>query len=335
MVGEEGALLPARLPPRQLRARPARPRPARAARAGRGLTARLAALVAALLAGFVWEVGRDAPCARLPEGGLGLGDEAIAQVGGDSAIAAPLDVNFVICRSWVHALHPKVVEFMPPAPDGADDEASASKSREQGGSVQRLLMPYHIQDVRLLNLLRLEHLRVELWPRRGPSPGVQVRVLTDALALLPAAPRRSSNSRRRFWDMPWARPRRDWLLVFQATIDVPRDAAIMSCASSWRWAAYQGSEEEQAMLGPRFRVLEVTCPRRLAGFLAPYGGASELNGDRPKSLRSSIGGGLRLAFLAMLITACIGQVVLLIVCLAMLLLQVAMQRGRAEPRANM
>eukprot|EP00418_Pyrodinium_bahamense_P087371 CAMPEP_0179063856 /NCGR_PEP_ID=MMETSP0796-20121207/27652_1 /TAXON_ID=73915 /ORGANISM="Pyrodinium bahamense, Strain pbaha01" /LENGTH=326 /DNA_ID=CAMNT_0020760793 /DNA_START=54 /DNA_END=1034 /DNA_ORIENTATION=+ len=221
-------------------------------------------------------------------------------------------VDYLIDQSWVQGAYPRVLELAPP--EGSPNEP-----------IRRLIMPRRLEDAHFLRLLSTEHLRVDLWPHRTPELHMHVRVFTDALSFYPAA-----EPRRGLWAR-WSSPDRRWLLLLQAVVHLPHGVALLGCSPEWRWAGV--NETEPQVLGGAggdpFRILEVACPRRPRGFLLPKhtGGPGLPVGSRraPKDMLIS---GLRLAFLVMLIMVCIAQVVLLLICITMLLVQLGIQRGR-------
>lgn len=223
-------------------------------------------------------------------------------------------VDYLIEQSWVQKAYPRVLELAPPESDSDD-------------VVRRLLMPRRLEDVVFLRLLRAENLRVDLWPHRSAEPHMHVRIFTDALAFYPpAVPRRN------FWTR-WLSSDRQWLLVMQAVVHLPRGVALLGCSPQWRWADFNETEPQslKEAVGLPFRVLEVACPLRPRGFLLPsrVGAPTRLSAESSsRAPRDMLIRGCRLAFLVMLIIVCIAQVVLLLICITMLLVQMGIQRGR-------
>lgn len=213
------------------------------------------------------------------------------------AVDKPLD--YLLSIDWVQSVHPRVCELAPPPAD--------ENSRLQ----RRLLMPRRLQDLWLLRQLKEESLRVELLAHRIPSPHVHVQVYTNGVALYPPPPRK------RWLPARWLPPRRSWLSMFQAVAHFPQGIALLSCDYAWRWAAFNFTEQPEAF-NESFRVLEISCPRRLQGFLAlPV----RSPGDRPRTWRRRFVHCFQVAFLLMLVVGCLAQIVLLLVCITMLLVQ--------------
>lgn len=228
-------------------------------------------------------------------------------------MAAASQADYLIEQSWVQHAHPRVLELAPPEGDSDD-------------VVRRLLLPRHVQDLRFLQLLPVEHLRVELWPHRSSEPHMHVRILTDAFSFYPAA-----EQQRPFW-LRWPSPDKQWFLLLQAVVHLPPGVALLGCSPQWRWADVNETEllSFKEVVGSPFRVLEVACPRRPRGFLLPsrMSGSARFSTTGSGAPRDMLIRGCRLAFLVMLIVVCIAQVVLLLICITMLLVQMGMQRAR-------
>jgi len=224
-------------------------------------------------------------------------------------------VDYVIDSEWANSSTSRAYELKPPAETRAEAEGRDSFL---SGPARRLLMPLRLEDVEFLRLLNVDNLRVELWPHRSPEPHVHVRVFTDAIAFYPPPV-----ARKRWLLGRLFAPRRQWFLFFQALVHLPQGAALLGCTPEWRWAEFSESEVHlREAISGAFRVLEVSCPRRPRGFLSPPFSRSE----GPKAPRDVLLGCFRFAFLALLVAACVAQIVLLLICVVMLLVQV--RRGR-------
>jgi len=225
-------------------------------------------------------------------------------------------VDYLIRQSWVQQSYSRVLELAPPEDDSDD-------------VVRRLLVPRRLQDAMFLRLLHEANLRVDIWPHRSSEPHVHVRILTDALSVYSAAA-----PRRHFWTR-WLSPDKQWFLVLQAVVHLPRGVALLDCSPQWRWADVNVTEfrSVEEAVGLPLRVLEVACPRRSRGFLLPSraGGSAGPPADRSRASKDMLIRACRLVFLVMLIVVCIAQVVLLLICITTLLVQMGMQRGGRPP----
>mmetsp|Transcript_131753 Transcript_131753/g.332776 ORF Transcript_131753/g.332776 Transcript_131753/m.332776 type:complete len:370 (+) Transcript_131753:110-1219(+) len=230
---------------------------------------------------------------------------------------APAD--YVIDNAWLHTSSARAWELKPPS----EAEAESSPGYNGVGPVRRLLMPRRLEDMYFLMLLKPENLRVDLWPHRNPEPHVHVRIFTDAIAFYPPP----ANPKR--WLLAkWFAPRRQWLLLFQAVVHVPRGVALLACSTEWRWAEFNTTEEAlRQVTGGAFRVLEVSCPTRQRSFLAP---PLSRHTEGPRAPKDVLLGCFRFAFLVILVAACVAQIVLLLICIVMLLVQVR-RGGRPGP----
>eukprot|EP00929_Paragymnodinium_shiwhaense_P080171 TRINITY_DN41797_c0_g2_i1.p1 TRINITY_DN41797_c0_g2~~TRINITY_DN41797_c0_g2_i1.p1 ORF type:complete len:359 (+),score=58.09 TRINITY_DN41797_c0_g2_i1:197-1273(+) len=301
---------------------------------------------------------------RKLRGAAGTGPEIVLEADeGESDVSAsgmPAadQVDFVIQRSWIRGLHARVYELEPPVQPLLTEGGASQLQEEPAGCLlrsdagcldgsandfRRLLMPRRFEDVQMLRLLPLDSLRIELWPRRGPGASVLVRVLTDALSFAPN-PRHSL----------WQRPKRHWLVLLEASVSIPKTAGLWSCQTAWKWARVAkdedvsediseepeetGNAEIDREIPPQvpvrggelpFRVVELRCPvaeDSLGQFLSPRTRGGRSGGALAR------GGWAHLAFLMLLVTACIGQIALLLGCLAMLLIQVGNQRNLRLPQ---
>lgn len=140
------------------------------------------------------------------------------------------------------------------------------------GWLHCLLMPLRPEDRQLLRSLSEDHLRAVLL-HHAAMPQMQVRILTDAVLFPPSANAGAlrghelgSGRRRRF-------RRHRWMMLFEATVRLPKGVPPAGCRSRWRWAELgdaAGRAPRELLDGP-FRVLEVICPPWPQGFLAFYG----------------------------------------------------------------
>jgi len=221
-------------------------------------------------------------------------------------------VDYLIDNSWLHASSPRVLELAPPESDSDN-------------VVRRLIMPARIEDLVFLSLIRNENLRVDLWPHRSAELHMHVRIFTNALSIYPAVSRRHFLAR-------WLSSDRQWLLVLQAVVHLPRGVALLGCSPQWRWADFNETMPQalKEAVGRPFRVLEVECPLQPHGFLLPrrVTGSARQQAEGPRTPGDMLIRGCRFVFLVMLIIVCIAQVVLLLICITMLLVQVGIQRGR-------
>lgn len=249
-------------------------------------------------------------------------DDSLGAALRDSAeVVAPEVVNYVVDSTWqfVPSWNHRVWELKPPgsvAPVVERGEGSIfSASGEDEHSVRHILMPRRIEDLQLLRSLDTKHLRVELWPQRSKQPRLHVRVLTDAISFSSDTLRQSRSA--------WLPPRRRWLLFFQTVLDLP--SGVASCSFEWRWVSLNGTQLSPMPL----RVLEVVCPLRPRGFLW----RDRPNGSMGNTRRSRLLNYLRIVLLGILVGTCICQVVLLVICVAVITLQVVQQRtGRVARR---
>eukprot|EP00933_Yihiella_yeosuensis_P055116 TRINITY_DN53797_c0_g1_i1.p1 TRINITY_DN53797_c0_g1~~TRINITY_DN53797_c0_g1_i1.p1 ORF type:complete len:324 (+),score=26.71 TRINITY_DN53797_c0_g1_i1:44-1015(+) len=185
---------------------------------------------------------------------------------------------------------------------------------------RRLVVPLQLQDAHFLRLLSLEHLRVDLVPHRTPEPHVQVSILTDALSIY--NPVDSAQHRRRLSRWFSAPSGGRWLTIMQSVVHFPVGVSLVSCEWEWKWADFNETEAIWRETRPPFRVLEIACPRQPKGFLLlPHTPTS----GRLAS-RDIVASFFRVAFMAMLIVVFVAQVVLLICCITMLVVQMGMQR---------
>lgn len=238
--------------------------------------------------------------------------------------AVPACVHYVLDSTWVHGRewNQRVMELAPPrapAADGAGEagrpHSSCNVSSADDNIVRRILLPRRYEDIQLLRLLSAKHLRVELWPQRTKQPHLTVRVLTDAVSFSTDVNRQRSS---------WFPPRRRWLIFFQTILDLPDGVSLLSCNFEWRWATWNGTQQSSF---PQ-RALEVSCPLRSRGFLH----RDRTVGSRGNSPRERLLYYMRLLLLGILVGTCICQVVLLVICVAVIMIQVAQQRGRVVAR---
>jgi len=209
-----------------------------------------------------------------------------------------------------------------------DAENLSVSTKGDASLVRRLVVPMRLQDLHFLRLLSPEHLRVDLWPHRSLEPHLHVRVLTDALSFYPKRPEPRGISRL------FASDGAQWLTLMQAVVHMPHGVALMSCNSEWRWAdfnetelSWQEAKAWREAISPPFRVLEITCPRRPKGFLLQ--GPIIVSPSGPNghmASRDILVSCFRAAFVAMLIIVCVAQVILLMVCITMLILQMGLHR---------
>ena len=155
-----------------------------------------------------------------------------------------IPVHYRVDRSWVQSSHQRLLWLAPP---GAGED----------GWVRRLVMPLRLEDMHLMSSVGVEHLRAEIWPRSGAEPRLQVRVMTDALLIMPENLAGGSGRRR----ATRLRHSRRWLLLLEATVGLPSGLLLAHCMPEWRWADLAESESQarEAIQAP-FRVLEVSCP---------------------------------------------------------------------------
>lgn len=263
----------------------------------------MAAVLAGSAAGH-WPAGGAALVAQMLQLPRRAAPE-VAQHGLEDASALPkVAVDYIMTEAWVvHDRMARAREFAPPE---VDDRR-----------VVRLLTPRRHEDTHFLQHLSTEHLRVDLWPHRSPEPHVHVRISTDAIVFPHPAPQSQ-------WPGRWFAPRKQWLLLFEAVVHLPRGIALLGCIPTWRWAQFNFTDTGMVTeIGPPFRVLEVSCPRRPRGFLSP---PLPVAPEGPRTHRDVVLAFFRLAFLVMLVAACVLQIVLLLICVVMLLVQV--RRGR-------
>ncbi|CAE8668458.1 unnamed protein product, partial [Polarella glacialis] len=99
------------------------------------------------------------------------------------------------------------------------------------------------------------------------------------------------------------------------------------CRPEWRWADFNETDQSwREAISPPFRVLEIACPRRPKGFLLPSPILPATGPGGRMLTRDIIVSCFRVAFVAMLIIVCVAQVVLLMVCITMLVVQMGVQR---------
>lgn len=228
----------------------------------------------------------------------------------DDPPEAEFPVDYLIDGSWERNSNRRIWELIPPG-DSSED------------LIRRLIMPKRFHDMHFLRLLNLEHLRVDLSPYRDSQPHVSVRILTDAVSFYPP-----EMTRHRVWSK-WLRSKKQWFTLFQAVIPLPYGVWLSGCTGKWRWANFNITKTylKEQFEGP-FRLLEIICPTRPQGFLSVYRGTLE------PDLATRVNGHFvmlnvfRLAFLVMLILVCVAQVVLLVICISMLLLQMGIDRAR-------
>eukprot|EP00931_Biecheleriopsis_adriatica_P059199 TRINITY_DN35388_c0_g1_i2.p1 TRINITY_DN35388_c0_g1~~TRINITY_DN35388_c0_g1_i2.p1 ORF type:complete len:340 (-),score=72.54 TRINITY_DN35388_c0_g1_i2:49-1068(-) len=235
------------------------------------------------------------------------------------AASAAEPVDYVIGNVWLQSTPKRAVEM--------DAAMLGGNLAGDDSRVRRLLVPTRFQDVHLLRLLKVEHLRVDLWPHRAPEPHVHVRILTNAVSFEPKrSPQKWSRLSRFF-----ASDGGQWLTLMQAVVHMPRGVALMSCNHEWRWADFNETEASwREAISPPFRVLEIACPRRPRGIFLPGSIVMPPSGPGGRMApRDLLVSGFRVAFVAMLIIVCVAQVMLLMVCITMLILQMGVQRRQA------
>jgi len=233
-----------------------------------------------------------------------------------TAVVASPEVSYMVERSWVTKVQPRMLELEPPASVGRENDM-----------VRRLLVPRRQEDAHFLRMLELDQIRVDLLPHRSPSPHVHVRVYTSAITVQRLTHHRLAK---------WFGPDKGWLLFLQAVVDLP-PGTHLSCIPEWHWATnpahgLNGSELRAPSLGGEatglpFRILEVSCPPRFRGsalmilrnWLLPGYHRSSM-GNRPT--KESVAG-------CVLIVVCLVQIVLLLLCIMILLVQLCTQGPRA------
>ncbi|CAJ1353830.1 unnamed protein product [Effrenium voratum] len=113
------------------------------------------------------------------------------------------------------------------------------------------------------------------------------------------------------------------LTLFEATVQMPKGVALMNCRSDWRWADFNDTQPGwHEAISPPVRVLEVTCPLRPKGFLLP---GPIMGNSSNQNWRDVAMNCFRFAFVAILVLVCVAQVVLLMGCIAMLVMQIGQQ----------
>lgn len=233
----------------------------------------------------------------------------------------PREVDYVIGNVWLKHSEQRALEI---DTEQLDDTVQHRGQGSDDGRVRRLVVPMRLQDVHFLRLVTTEHLRVDLWPHRSPEPHVHVRILTNAVSF---QARKTEDQWRRFTRF-FSSDGSQWLTLMQAVVHLPRGVSLMSCNAEWRWADFNETEASwREALAPPFRVLEIACSRRPRGFLLP--GPIVLPPSRPDgrmATKDVVVSCFRVAFVAILIIVCIAQVVLLMVCITMLVVQIRMQR---------
>jgi len=236
-----------------------------------------------------------------------------------TAIVASPEVSYMVERQWVTKVQPRMLELEPPA-----------SINSEKNMVRRLLVPRRHEDASFLRMLDAEQIRVDLLPHRSPSPHVHVRIYTSAITV-------QRLSHRRQW-ANWFGPEKGWLLFLQAVVDLP-PGTHLSCMSEWHWATnpangLNGSETRTTpslgaeATGLPFRILEVTCPPRFHGsalaalrhWLLPGYGNSSIG---RRTTKESVAG-------CVLVIVCLVQIVLLLVCITILLVQLCTQGPRGH-----
>jgi len=171
-------------------------------------------------------------------------------------------------------------------------------------------MPRRLEDVHLLSMLKTEQLHVDLRTLRGPNPHERSFILASADSTYCPSLLETCHAHQLAEASPAS------ALGVPGLIDLPQGVGLPSCTSEWRWASFDGAEQVGPPSLSRFRVLEIVCLRHSKGFL--------LTGYH--SSQKPLAGWIRLVFLTMLISVCVGQIVMLVVC-TVRLIQGAMQRG--------
>jgi len=230
------------------------------------------------------------------------------------------EVEYVIGNVWESSHQRRALEL--------DAENLSVGAEGDSSRVRRLVVPMRLQDVHFLRLISPEHLRVDLWPHRTMEPHLHVRVLTDAVSFYPRRP----EPRRGLISRLFASDGTQWLTLMQAVVHMPHGTALMSCHSAWRWADFNETELSwREAIAPPFRVLEISCPRRPKGFLLQSPIVVSPSGPNGRmASRDILVSCFRAAFVAMLIIVCVAQVVLLMVCITMLIVQMGLQRRRGQ-----
>jgi len=150
------------------------------------------------------------------------------------------EVDMEIDQALVQAIYPRVVLF-------------ASPEESPSNAVVRIVSARRPEDVRFLRMLKLDQLRIRIWPHFRTRPHLHVRIYTDAVSIFARNSSVLPPGRLRRWLRP------PWLLFLDTVVEMPKDVSLSLCSWQWKMAGV-GAE------GP-IRVLEVSCPRRTGKFL--------------------------------------------------------------------
>jgi len=232
----------------------------------------------------------------------------------ETAVVARQEADYIIGDVWRNGTWRRAVEVN-------TEGLGGRLAKGDDSHVRKLIVPTRPADIRFLRQLDLSQLQVDLWPHRDPTAHVHVRVQTSAIQLPSPNPQPSRLARL------FGSDGQTWLTLFEAIVQMPRTVSLMHCKYDWRWADLNETKAEwQKVLSPPIRVLEVTCPFRSRGFLMP--GPIIVPPSNPsghREWRDVAVTCFRMAFVAILILVCVAQVVLLMGCIEMLVMQIGMQ----------
>jgi len=229
------------------------------------------------------------------------GVPALPSCGQDAT--AENEVDYLIDPGWENISTRRVLQVIPPSTD-------------PDARVRRLVMPRRLEDALFLKMLSIDNLRIDMWPHTTESPHIHLHILIDGLLFDPIHQRRS-----------WFGSRHHLLLFLQAVIHFPAGSDLQHCLSEWRWAKTKSTEGTPSdRFEPPYRVLEVSCPLKRSGFLSPLGSSSSSH-----PLRGALASTVRVALIMIVMAVCVAQILLLVICITMLLIQTGLQREGRPP----